>query len=64
MLVLHPTSEEQKQGTYSLSEIINYTFTRLKNPNNIDTSGDMLFSGHTRYLFTAVCVGVCCLFHR
>ena len=40
-----------------MGEIINYTFTRLKNPSNIDTSGDMLFSGHTRYLCTAVCVG-------
>ena len=39
-------------------EIINYTFTRLKNPKNMETQGDMLFSGHTRYLFTVVCVGI------
>ncbi|KAK8820765.1 hypothetical protein WA556_005082 [Blastocystis sp. ATCC 50177/Nand II] len=49
------SDKKQKQGVYSLGEIINYTFTRLKNPSNIDTSGDMLFSGHTRYLCTAVC---------
>lgn len=55
---LTPTEDQQKKGHFTLVEIINYTFTRLKNPKNMETQGDMLFSGHTRYLFTAVCVSL------
>ena len=54
--VLNTTSEEQKPEEITLAQVVNYTFTRLHNPQDIETSGDMLFSGHTRYLITAVCV--------
>ena len=54
--VLNTTSEEQKPEEITLARVVNYTFTRLHNPQDIETSGDMLFSGHTRYLITAVCV--------
>ncbi|KNB44445.1 wd40 repeat-containing protein [Blastocystis sp. subtype 4] len=38
-------NNQRKTGHFTLVEIINYTFTRLKNPKNMETQGDMLFSG-------------------
>ncbi|KAK8829020.1 hypothetical protein WA538_001020, partial [Blastocystis sp. DL] len=49
------TESEQIRRQYTLVEIINYTFSRLRDPKNVETQGDMLFSGHTRYLFSMVC---------
>ena len=56
LFILHSRESEQIRRQYTLVEIINYTFSRLRDPKNVETQGDMLFSGHTRYLFSMVCV--------
>ena len=44
----HPTFREALQRTYGF----------LCNPSTFDTAGDMIFSGHTRYVVAAISVSL------
>ena len=46
----------QQKDPLTLTDIVGYTFGRLKHLDDLDTSGDMLFSGHARYLAASVLV--------
>ena len=44
----HPTLRDALQHTYGF----------LCNPSTFDTAGDMIFSGHTRFVVASIAVGM------
>ena len=50
----HPTLRDALQNTYGF----------LCNPSTFDTAGDMIFSGHTRFVVASIAVGVQCILDR